>query len=228
MRKDIGLGTTIAYDKIGSRSSFSAMANFAYQLQLNKEDLRLSLGLSGGIQQYGYDFSDLIATNVNDPNYINSYRQTKANFGFGAYLYQHNFYAGISIPRLIKRNVDNNTGNAYLQRHLYVTGGYVVKINSVLDIKPSVLVKYTANGPLIADVNLSAHLFKRFWIGGLYRTTDCAGVNFAYQIKDFCSAGYSFDFPLNGKMLNQWGTHEIMISFDLNGKNNAVKSPRYF
>jgi len=228
LRKDIGLGTTIAYDKIGSRSSFSAMANFAYQLQLNKEDLRLSLGLSGGIQQYGYDFSDLIATNVNDPNYINSYRQTKANFGFGAYLYQNNFYAGISIPRLIKRNVDNNTGNAYLQRHLYVTGGYVVKINSVLDIKPSVLVKYTANGPLIADVNLSAHLFKRFWIGGLYRTTDCAGVNFAYQIKDFCSAGYSFDFPLNGKMLNQWGTHEIMISFDLNGKNNAVKSPRYF
>jgi len=228
LRKDIGVGATIAYDKIGSRSGFSAMANFAYQLQLNKEDLRLALGLSGGIQQYGYDFSTLIATNVNDPSYTNSFRQTKANFGFGAYLFQQNFYAGISIPRLIKRSIDNNSGNAYLQRHLYVTGGYVYKVNSILDLKPSVLVKYTANGPMIADLNFSAHLFNRFWIGGLYRTTDCAGVNFAYQIKDFCSAGYSFDFPLNGKMLNQWGTHEIMISFDLNGKNNAVKSPRYF
>ena len=102
------------------------------------------------------------------------------------------------------------------------------KVNSILDLKPSVLVKYTGGGPAIADLNVSAHLFNRFWIGGLYRTTDCAGVNFAYQIKDFCMVGYSFDFPLNGKMLNQWGTHEIMVSFDLNGKNNAVQSPRYF
>ncbi len=228
LRQDIGVGANIAYDKIGSRSGFSAMANFAYHMQLNNDDLKLSLGLSGGIQQYGYDFSNLIATDLTDPNYTNSFRQTKANFGFGAYLYARNFYAGLSVPRLVKRNVDNNTGNAYLQRHVYLTGGYVYKVNSVLDLKPSVLVKYTGGGPVIADLNFSAHLFNRFWIGGLYRTTDCAGVNFAYQIKDFCTAGYSFDFPLNGKMLNQWGTHEIMISFDLNGKNNAVQSPRYF
>ena len=57
VRQDIGVGANIAYDKIGSRSAFTAMANFAYHMQLNNDDLKLSLGLSGGIQQYGYDFS---------------------------------------------------------------------------------------------------------------------------------------------------------------------------
>jgi type IX secretion system PorP/SprF family membrane protein len=228
LRQNIGLGGNIAYDKIGSRSALNAMANFAYHMRLNEDNLRLSLGLSGGIQQYGYDFTGLIVNDPTDANYLNSFRETKANFGFGAYLYDKNFYAGLSIPRLIKRSIDNNTGNSYLQRHIYVTGGYVASLSSTFQLKPSVLVKYTGSGPIIADLNLSAHLFNRFWIGGLYRTTDCAGVNFAYQIKEWCMAGYSFDFPLNGKFLNQWGTHEIVISFDLRGKNNAIQSPRYF
>jgi type IX secretion system PorP/SprF family membrane protein len=228
LRQNIGVGGNIAYDKIGARSGFNAMANFSYHLRLNEDNLRLSLGLSGGFQQYGYDFTGLIVNDPTDANYLNSFRQTKANFGFGAYLYDRNFYVGLSIPRLIKRSIDNNTGNSYLQRHIYLTGGYVYEVNSTFHLKPSVLVKYTGSGPVIADINLSTHLFNRFWIGGLYRTTDCAGVNFAYQIKDWCMAGYSFDFPLNGKRLNQWGTHEVMISFDLRGKNNATQSPRYF
>lgn len=228
LRQNVGLGGNIAYDRIGSRTSFNAMANFAYHMRLNEDNLRLSLGLSGGFQQFGYDFGGLTVTDPTDANYLNSYRQTKVNFGFGAYLYDKNFYAGVSLPRLIKRSMDTIGGNAFLQRHLFVTGGYVYNLNSVIDLKPSVLLKYTANGPLIADLNFSVHLYNKFWIGALYRTTDCAGINFAYQIKDWCSAGYSFDFPLNGKMLNQWGTHEVMISFDLKGKNNAIQSPRYF
>jgi len=228
LRENIGVGANVAYDKIGSRSGLNAMANFAYHMRLNKNDMRLSLGLSGGIQQYGYDFSNLIVTDLSDPNYTTAYRETKANFGFGAYLHTNKFYAGLSLPRLIKRNVDNNTGNSYLQRHLYVMGGYVHKINSGLILKPSVLVKYTGSGPLIADLNVSALYLERFWFGAVYRTTDCAGVNFSYQINKFLMAGYAFDFPLNGKMLNQWGTHEIVVSFSLKGKNNAIQSPRYF
>jgi len=228
LRQNVGLGGNIAYDRIGSRTAFNAMANFAYHLRLNEDNLRLSLGLSGGFQQFGYDFGGLIVTDPTDANYLNSYRQTKVNFGFGAYLFDKNFYAGVSLPRLIKRSMDTLGGSAYLQRHLFVTGGYVYNLNSVIDLKPSLLLKYTANGPLIADINFSVHLYNKFWAGVLYRTTDCAGINFAYQIKDWCMAGYSFDFPLNGKFLNQWGTHEIMISFDLRGKNNAIQSPRYF
>lgn len=227
IRKNIGVGLNMAYDKIGSRSGFNAMANFAYHMRLNK-DLRLSLGLSAGLQQYGYDFTGLIVTDPNDVNYTTNYSKTRANMGFGSYLFGERFYAGLSLPRLIKRNIDNNTGDAYLQRHLYLTGGYVHPINSILDLKPSILLKYTANGPAIADINFSAHLYRTFWVGLLYRTTDCIGFNFAYQFKDICTAGYAFDIPLNGKFLNQWGTHEIMVSFDLNGKNNAVQSPRYF
>jgi len=47
-------------------------------------------------------------------------------------------------------------------------------------------------------------------------------------LTNYCMVGYAFDFPLNGKMLNQWGTHEFVLSFDIRGKNNAIQSPRYF
>lgn len=227
LRQYIGVGANVAYDKIGSRSGLNAMGNISYHMRLNKEKMKLSLGLSGGIQQYGYDFTGLIVTDPTDPNYTNNFTQTKANFGFGAYLYAQKFYAGVSVPRLVKRNIDNNTGNSYLQRHLYVMAGYVHKVNSILDIKPSFLVKYTGSGPVIADINLSAHLYNRFWGGLVYRTTDCIGINASYQIKDYCMVGYAYDFPINGKRLNQWGTHEVVISFDINSKK-ALQSPRYF
>ena len=148
--------------------------------------------------------------------------------GFGAYLYANKFYAGISVPQLVKRSIDNNNGNSFAQRHLYAMAGCVFKVNSVVDIKPSILMKYTANGPLVADLNVSAHLYNKFWFGGLFRVYDAIGFNASYQIKDYCMVGYAYDFPINGKLINQWGSHEFVLSFDIRSKNNAFLSPRYF
>ena len=163
-----------------------------------------------------------------DPNFLQSNSSLKANFGFGAYLYANKFYAGVSIPQLVKRSIDNNAGNSFAQRHLYVMAGYVFKVHSVVDIKPSLLMKYTGNGPLIADLNVSAHLYNKFWVGGMFRVYDAVGFNASYQIKDYCMVGYAYDFPINGKLINQWGSHEFVLSFDIRSKNNAFLSPRYF
>mgnify|MGYP002631952840 CR=1 FL=1 len=228
VRKHIGVGGNLSYDKIGSRSGVNAMATFAYHMQLNNDGLKLSLGASAGIQQNQFDFSSLQVVDNTDPNFLQSNSSLKANFGFGAYLYANKFYAGVSIPQLVKRSIDNNAGNSFAQRHLYVMAGYVFKLNSVVDIKPSLLMKYTGNGPLIADLNVSAHLYNKFWVGGMFRVYDAVGFNASYQIKDFCMVGYAYDFPINGKLINQWGSHEFVLSFDIRSKNNAFLSPRYF
>lgn len=228
VRKKIALGATLSHDKIGARSSTSAMAHFAYHLQLNAKDLKLSFGASAGVNQAQYNFSGLIATDYSDLNYQQSNSFVKSNFGLGTYLYNKKFYAGISMPRLLKRSMDSNSGGSFLQRHIYLMAGYVYSLNSVIALKPSVLIKYTANSSAVADFNFSAQFYKKFWVGVLYRAHDAIGFNAAFQLKDYCMLGYAYDFPINGKLVNQWGSHEVVLSFDLRTKNNAFLSPRYF
>lgn len=227
-RKHIGIGGNMSYDRIGSRSGYSAMANFAYHLRLNSKDLRLSFGASAGINGNQYNFNGLVVTDQSDPAYINANRSLTPQFGTGAYLYSKKGYLGFSVPRLLQRSIDNNTSNSFIQRHYYLAAGYIYAINSVFNLKPSVLVKYTENAPITIDANLSAHLYNKFWVGGMFRFKESVGFNAAFQLNDKLMVGYSFDFPFNKLSYRNWGSHEVVISFDLRSKNNAYISPRYF
>jgi type IX secretion system PorP/SprF family membrane protein len=227
-RRKIAIGGTIVQDRIGARSNFNATAHFAYHMRLNSDDLKLSFGASAGIYQSSFNFSGLIATDYTDNNYLQSYSALHSNFGAGLYLHNEKFYVGMSIPKLIHRPLQDLAGNSFTQRHGYLMVGYVHHYNSVVAFKPSVLVKYTSNSSLVADFNFSTHFYKKFWVGVLYRANDALGFNASYQIKDICSIGYAYDFPINGKLVNQWGSHEFVLAFDLRTKNHSFLSPRYF
>jgi type IX secretion system PorP/SprF family membrane protein len=226
--KHIGTGLTVNYDKIGARSMVNTNFQFAYHLQLNDNNLRLSMGLSGGFQQDRYNFSGLQVIDPTDPNYLVSNSVTKPNFGCGAYLFNDKFYAGISLPRMIKQSLENKTGNSILQQHVYLSGGTVFNVTSVIAIKPSALIKLTANAPITHDYNLSALFYKQLWIGFMYRAKESVGFNTSFQLNDALMIGYAFDSPINGMRLNQWGSHEIVICIDLRASKKAFISPRYF
>lgn len=182
-RKNIGIGLTIQNDKIGSRSNVAALFNAAYHLKFKNSNWRFSFGMSGGWMNNQADFSSLLATDLNDPNLLQGYNLSKPNLGAGFYAYHKKAYIGLSVPHLIERNLDT-ISNSYLQRHTYLTAGLVFPYNSVIDIKPSVLVKYTSNAPLSIDLNLSAFLYKQFWLGVLYRYNEGVGFNCAYSPTD--------------------------------------------
>jgi len=70
--------------------------------------------------------------------------------------------------------------------------------------------------------------YKKFWIGGMYRLNESAGINIAFQIKEKLMFGYSFDFVTNGlSRISNSGSHEVMLNYSLNPKK-AFGSPRYF
>jgi type IX secretion system PorP/SprF family membrane protein len=227
-RKRIGVGATINYDKIGSRSAFNATANFAYHMKLNKNNLKLSFGASAGLYQNQYNFNDLSVIDPTDPNISNNYSSITPNFGFGLYLYNKRFYAGLSSPHLLKKSIDNNTGNSFTQQHLFLAVGYVHPLNSVIDLKPSVLVRYTSNTPITADINVSAFFYKKFWTGVMYRMNESVGVNLGIQLVPSLMLGYSYDFPVNQLIMNQWGSHEFALIFDFKNSKSTFISPRYF
>ena len=226
-RKNFGLGLTINNDKIGSRSNVAALFNAAYHLRFKKSDWRLSFGLSGGWLNYQADFSNLMVTDLNDPNLMQGYSLSKPNLGAGVYAYHKKAYVGLSIPHMIERNLDT-ISNSYLQRHTYLTAGMIYKYNSIIDIKPSILLKYTANAPLSLDLNLSAFVYEKYWLGVLFRLNEGIGMNFAYAPNNSWSVGYAYELPLNRLVYRNWGSHEVCLTFDLQTKHNAFISPRYF
>lgn len=228
--RNMALGTHLSNDKIGARARTSAYLDYSYTLQLGNER-RLNFGISAGGDQISVDYSKLYALDPTDPQYLASISQFKFNGGAGVYYHSNRFYAGLSVPRLVEGKLYDGSvllSGSYFKRHYFLTGGYVFPINSVIDLKTSVLVKMVSNAPITADVNANLFLYKKIWFGGMYRFNESIGMNAAYQIKEAFMFGYSFDYPINGlSSVRNFGSHEIMLSY-IFGKNRAYGSPRYF
>ena len=152
-RNRLGIGASVSADRTGARGTTSSMLHAAYHFQLNDDGLRLSLGLNGGRISHRYDFSDMRAEDPDDPSYLVNYKGHASNFGAGAYLLSDNWYAGLSMPHLMRRSLgEEGVAGPVLQRHVYMSGGYVWELTSVLSVKATSLLKMTANAPATLDL----------------------------------------------------------------------------
>lgn len=226
--QSIGVGLTAVNDNIGARNNTSVFADFSFGIRLNKKEDRLAFGINGGVDYIQYNYQGLRVIDPSDANYQETFNSVAPNFGLGMYYYGERHYLGLSVPRLLESDISGGASDARLRRHYYVTAGYVFKFNTAVAFKPSLLVKLTENAPPTIDINTSFLIYNKFWIGGHYRYHESAGLNLAFHIGQSLYLGYAYDFPVNGLMLNQWGTHEVVLSLDLKTKRKAFLSPRYF
>jgi len=227
----LGLGAHLVNDRIGARRRTAAFFDISAGIRLNKKGHRLAFGLSGGVDITQYNFTDLNVTDPDDPYYGSTFNSVKPNFGAGIYYYGERFYLGVSSPRVLESVKElSSTELKLVRRHFFVTGGYVFRLNSVWDFKPSTLVKITPYAPVTFDLNASFMAYKKYWIGIMYRYNEAMGVNASALISKVFTIGYAFDFPLNGLRGQQYGTHELVLQFDITRYKNQGKvySPRYF
>lgn len=227
----LGIGAHVTHDRLGARDRTSAYFDISAGIRLNQKGHRLAFGLSGGVDISAYNFTNLTVTDPDDPFYGNVWKSVKPNFGAGIYYYGERFYLGVSSPRVLESNYTNNSASLKMvKRHFFASGGYVFKLNPIWDLKPSTLVKITPYAPVTFDVNLTAMAYKKYWFGLMYRYNEAMGVHASALISNIFTIGYAFDFPINGLRGQQYGTHEVVLQFDLNKKKNAGQtySPRYF
>lgn len=229
----LGLGAHVTHDRLGARDRTSAYFDISAGIRLNKKGHRLSFGLSGGVDISAYNFTNLTVQDPDDPFYGSTWKSVKPNFGAGVYYYGERFYVGLSTPRILESNYTNTNNNSsmkMIKRHFFASAGYVFKLNSVWDLKPSTLVKVTPYAPVTFDVTLSAMAYKKFWFGAMYRYNESMGVHASALISKIFTIGYAFDFPINGLRGQQYGTHEVVLQLDISKKKRAgqVFSPRYF
>ncbi|HLG35527.1 MAG TPA: type IX secretion system membrane protein PorP/SprF [Bacteroidia bacterium] len=233
---NMGGGLSVAHDNIGVTDRTDIYLNYAYHLKLNG-NLKLGLGLRGGVSLFSARLQDLIYWDQDDRVFPQqTQNNTLPNFGTGAFLYNRLYYIGITIPNLLSFDPDRPitvNSNAlkdipHLVRHYYVTGGYVFEINRDFVLKPSTLLKYTYNAPVEVDINVNALLMEVLWVGVSYRTGDSfiglVGFNITKQLR----LGYAYDFTMTDIKDHSDGTHEVTLGYDFGYDIQKMKTPRYF
>jgi len=225
--KNLGVGLVMENDITGARMMQSVFFNTSYSFRLNKKYHRLSFGLNGGFQISQTNFSNLRVneSDLSDPLRVNSVL-VSPNVGVGVYYLADNFYAGFSIPRFLSRtnNMALNSDNTIFQPLILLSGGYVFTINPDWKVKVNNVTKIQENTPFQFDIGASVIWLNKVNAGVTYRYHESIIGNFMYKVNKKFYIGYAFDLPVNGLALNQWGSHEISISYEW-GKSLNKRKP---
>ncbi len=226
----VGYGVSIINDKFGLEKRLSVFGDYSYLVQVN-EKIKLRLGLKAGFSSYSNNLNSYNILDENDPFFQGEIDQKFIpNFGVGAFLYQDNFYAGISLPKIVKNELKNNFNNYSSQaemRHFYFMGGYVFDLAEKLKFKPAILGKIVPGAPLQIDFTGNFLIAERVWLGAMYRTGDAFGFQAQWLINNGLRLGYSVDFTTSQLQGYQNGTHEIMVSYEVSKIKDEIKR-RYF
>jgi type IX secretion system PorP/SprF family membrane protein len=230
--KKIGLGLAIYNDKIGVTNNFGAYTCYSYRIKIKEGTL--SMGLQVGLNQFKADLKSLKLGDQSpvDQAFANNVRTLSPNFGTGIYYRTNRFYAGFSIPQIVKNNLfKNSLDNAEQFKqavHLFLTTGYVFDVNYDIKIKPAVFVKYVKGAPVEMDLSSNVWFYDLFSVGLSYRTNDSFDAMLEVQVAKSIRLGYAYDYTLS--KLNQVtvGSHEIMVRYEFNFSKAKILSPRYF
>jgi type IX secretion system PorP/SprF family membrane protein len=188
-----------------------------------------SFGLQSGILNVNYNFSELNLKNPDDPAFITGIQSgIKPNFGAGVALMSDNFFIGLSVPRLLNSEFsDGVTSNLRYKRHFYGSIAYLLNVNSILKLKPSVLVRAVEGAPISYDVNALLMINNMIWVGAFTRNIKSIGLMFQFDYKNAYRFGYNFELPVV-EGLSKFTTHEFLLSIDLGLFGEQDVYQRYF
>ena len=228
----IGLGLSLINDKTGFENFTYVYADFSYTVKAS-EDVDISFGLKGGLTYYKLSDELYNKTEVNqDPYFNDKLNRWNSNFGAGVLFHSQKWYVGLSVPKIINHDLNNDTDYAALERvHYYLLGGYVFELSDNVKLKPSFMVKHTDGAPLSTDLTANFLFNEKFWLGGSYRFNGkqaAIGALADFQVTDQFRVGYTYEIPTGEIRPYTSGTHEILLMYEFRFLKNKQKSPRYF
>ena len=222
------LGGLVIHDKIGVTNQTTAYLAYAYRIRF-EGSARLAFGLQAGVSNYNSRLSQISGT---DPTFASGdININRPNFGAGVYFNTNRFYAGISVPQMVRSRLDvnNSDSDSRLERHYFATVGYVFDLNQDLKLKPNLLIKYVDNAPVEFDINANLLIKELFWVGLSYRSFDSFDALFQVQVSKQFQFGYSYDFATTTDLRRvNSGSHEIMLQYNFVFGKKRIISPRYF
>lgn len=233
LRNDrIGLGLSFIEDDLGPQNFSYLYADFSYSIPTGDEG-KLAFGVKGGFTQFSFD-SDfrLDNSNSNDPLIYGTQDRWSPNIGAGVYWSTNRLYLGLSAPRILNTDMNEEEGFEALERiSYYFTGGVVVDLSKSFKFKPAFLVKATNGAPLSYDLTANFLYNEKFWLGASYRIneqTAAIGGIVDFQVSRQLRIGYAYEKPISDIASYTTGTHEILLMYEFRFMSSKLKSPRYF
>lgn len=236
----VGLGLQVYNDKAGPLNNMGIAGTYAYWIPVGK--YKLAFGLQGMLQQLKLDYDALNVRDQGD-NSISGNESSKIipDANFGVYFYNSRFYTGLSATHLIENKFHLGEtlqgDDAKFYRHYYLFAGAVIKLGAVTNFRPSVLLKYVAHAPIEGEVDGMFLFFEKLYLGAGLRSSkqyknakmdnQLVGI-IEYAISDKFRIGYSYDADLSKVAKVNYGSHEIMLGFDLNKVKTKLPNPRFF
>ncbi len=241
--RKVGVGGTIARHTIGFFERYTAEAIYAYRLRIGRG--ALAIGVQGSVRFLRANFNKAVATQpVSVDGAIPGDYQSKyvPNFGAGLYYSDHQFFLGISAPRLLTNNIDLADEEGVLSRevtHIYAMGGLVFGLSDKVKLQPQVLLKYVKGAPFDADANVNFIFNDRFTLGASYRLggSKRSGIGESisglagFQINENLFFGVAYDATLSELRRYNSGTFEGVLRINVGGRSDEggiIITPRFF
>jgi type IX secretion system PorP/SprF family membrane protein len=232
----VGVGGNIYRHTVGITQITGLDGSYAYRLPVPRGFL--SFGLQTSVRFMQQNFGLVTGTQpIEQDESIPVGLQSKylPNFGAGVYYESKRAYVGLSVPRLLRSNIDFSDKGQLITRetqHYYFMAGATIPLGESWELNPQTLWRYLPNAPFDADINLSA-IFKKKISGGLsYRIgSETAIVSTGLQLGDHLHLGMAFEASFSDIQKYNNGTAEVIIRYFLaskKGENAEAVTPRFY
>ncbi len=215
--KTIGIGAMMMSDNYAFIQDMTFGLMFDYQIDMGLG--KLSIGASASAFSKQFVDVDWKFPDQSEPIFANQSRSMVVDFNLGIFYIFNNLYTGLSIthitaPNFVFISEGGNEQQVGLVRHYYFTAGYnITSVNSLFDIRPSVLIKTDAR-QLQFDVNMMFLYNKKIWAGVSYRNAESIvtflGTSYFKNIK----LGLSYDIIINSINRVSNGTFEVYLGYN--------------
>lgn len=232
----VGLGILLSNDQTGPLEQSIGALTFAYNFPLNPNNLRLSFGLNAGVKRFTYNpegHTDNLL-HSNDPAVQQFISKSLLNFSAGFWLYDEQFFAGLSSFQLFNTatsdpnfGLELTAGDVFL-RHYYAMMGYKLEMGPDAHLVPSVLVKAVQGAPLSYDINAKLVFADQYWLGGSYRREDSFAFFGGLLINQRLELTYSFDLVLSKIRNAAAGSNEIHLAYRLFHNADVICPSRFW
>jgi type IX secretion system PorP/SprF family membrane protein len=225
--ESIGVGLTMIADEAGPIKQNMFYGDISYRLKF-KNNRKLVFGLKGGMNMINIGLTSLQKVEENDSKLLSNVRNNiNPNFGGGIFYHTPSFFFGLSTPKIIEQSYDGSKSNMEKRHYFLVTGG-VFPVNQEWKMRPSIQAKFTEGAPLSVDFSLAGIYNEKIWIGGLYRLDAAFAAFVQFQLSPQFKMGMASEFGMQKIRNYNYGTFEVLLSYDFTFKKEGIRSPRYF
>ncbi|MEJ7780821.1 MAG: type IX secretion system membrane protein PorP/SprF [Daejeonella sp.] len=214
----LAFGVKLVDDKVSVTKTMGAQGALSYRIEGDNSDL--SFGLQMGALNYSANLTELNVTDPGDPIFAQDVNTLVANFGTGIFYNTDRFYAGLSVPNLVRThlketNIALDQYNVKQNAHMYLNAGMLIDLNDNFILKPSFLLRGVKGIPLNYDINANVFFKDLASVGLSYRSHSAVVGLMDVRVLPQLRLGYAYDHNVGRLSPFAKGTHEIILRYHI-------------